>query len=127
MTRIRLTLMLFFTLPSSFFIAQGAAQTSPFDRYLDGIRVGAPEVALVRVAAECGINLKSASVRYADRPEEEWKMVGSLIKARDDQETDFLSTAAFGIQVRKRSSRNGTWTPRQVIRYAPSIAFSVQT
>jgi hypothetical protein len=94
MTGIRLTLALFLTLPSSFSIAQGATQTSPFERYLHGIRAGQPETALMRVAAQCGINLDKAIARFADRPGEEWKVVKSLAKAQDDQETDFFATAA---------------------------------
>ena len=87
------TLLLVLTLPSSFSIAQESSQLSPFDKYLAGVRTRRPEGALVRVATVCGVNLKTATVRTAERPGDTWKLVQGLAHARDDQATDLFSTA----------------------------------
>jgi len=93
MKRALSTLLLVSTLPSSFSIAQGSSQLSPFDKYLTGVRTGRPEAALVRLAGVCGVQLNAATIRSADRPGETWKLLKNLAHARDDQETDFFATA----------------------------------
>jgi hypothetical protein len=74
--------------------AQNPDNSLPFDRYIEGTRAGRFEPALKRVADQCGVRLKQATVRFAERPNVVWKPVRKFPSARRDQETDFFSTAA---------------------------------
>lgn len=87
-------LCLLLGLRSCFSFAQGSRQIDPFQRYLAGLKSNRSEVALARVAAQCSKDLGTATVRYADRPGETWKLHKNLTGAQGDQETDFFATAA---------------------------------
>jgi hypothetical protein len=87
-------LVLFAGLGSSFSFTQNPPPADPFGKYLAGIKENRKETALVRIAAECGIDTMVAVPRYAQRPGERWTLVKDLSKAREDQETDFYGTIA---------------------------------
>jgi hypothetical protein len=81
-------------LGSSISFSQNPNDFSPFDRYIEVTRAGRFGPALNRVADQCGVRLKQAAVRFAERPDEVWKSVRRFPSARRDQGTDFFSTAA---------------------------------
>jgi len=81
-------------LGSSISFAQDASQSDPFHNYLAGIKTGKPEAALVRFAAQCGVNLNKSGARYAQSPGDTWQVVTNLVHALEDQETDFYATVA---------------------------------
>jgi hypothetical protein len=95
MKRLLPVLVLLAGLGSSISLAQS---TSPFDRYVAGIKANRSETALVRFADECGVNLKIARSHFAQLPGDEWKEVKSLSLALKDQETDFYGTVAVWSQ-----------------------------
>ena len=74
--------------------AQDKQRHDPFDRYLAGMKTNRSEPALVRVAEECGLDIKALAPRYAQRPDERWIPVKDLSGALKDQETDFYGTVA---------------------------------
>jgi hypothetical protein len=87
-------LVLLAGLGSSISFAQNPDNTSPFDRYIEVTRADRFEPALKRMADQCGVRLKQATVRFAERPDEVWKLVQRFPSARRDQTTDFFSTVA---------------------------------
>jgi len=87
-------LMLLAGLGCSVCLAQNPDNTSPFDRYIEITRADRFEPALKRMADQCGVRLKQATVRFAERPDEVWKPVQRFPSARRDQTIDFFSTAA---------------------------------
>ncbi len=87
-------LIVFAGLGSSISFSQVAPQNDPFSRYLAGLKANRPEAALVRVAQECGVDLKSIKPGYAQRPNTQWIPVKDLSAALNDQETDFYATLA---------------------------------
>jgi hypothetical protein len=82
-------------LGSLFSFAQESDQPSPFNRFLDGVKLKKLDSATVRFAAECGVNLSLTKVVYADRPGDKWNPVADLSKGLDDMATDFFGTAAM--------------------------------
>jgi hypothetical protein len=82
-------------LGSSISFSQNPNDFSPFDRYIEVTRAGRFGPALNRVADQCGVRLKQAAVRFAERPDGVWKSVRRFPFARRDQATDFFSTAAI--------------------------------
>jgi|CZKF01.1.fsa_nt_gi hypothetical protein len=74
--------------------AQGKQLQDPFRCYLAGIIANQPEAALVRFAAECGINLNKHRARYAQAPGDKFQVVKNLVHALEDQETDYYATVA---------------------------------
>jgi hypothetical protein len=94
MKRFSLALFLFAGLGRSFSFAQNSSRADPFGKYLASIKENLQETALVRIAAECGIDTKVAVPRYAQRPGERWIPVRDLSSALEDQETDFYGTVA---------------------------------
>ena len=81
-------------LGSSISSAQIHPPKDPFDRYLAETTAGKREPAFVRFSQECGIDLGASSVRYATRPDNEWKRTRDLSNALDGLETDFFATVA---------------------------------
>ena len=94
MKKVPAALILIVGLGSCFSFAQGSRQIDPFQRYLAGLKSNRHDAALARVAALCRMDLGTATVRYADRPGENWKLHKNLTRAQGDQETDFFATAA---------------------------------
>jgi len=73
-------------------IGSPSTDPNPFDRYLANTNANWPEPALLRVAAECEVDLDSATRRFAQNPSEKWVLVKDLSSALKDQETDFYAT-----------------------------------
>jgi hypothetical protein len=80
-------------LGSSVSFAQAQQQADPFNRYLAGIKVNQPEVALVRFASECGVNVSNTSPRFAVGAGSSLTPVRNIAKGLGSLETDFYSTA----------------------------------
>ncbi len=79
-------------LGTSFSSAQVAHKKDPFSQYLARIKAGIPEPSLVRVAQECGVDLKTVAPHYADLPDNTWILVKDLAKGIHGLETDFFAT-----------------------------------
>lgn len=90
-----------FVLISILSSAQAASLKDPFSQYLEGIKANRAEPSLLRVAQECGVDLKTVAPRYADLPDNTWILVRDLAKGVHGLETDFFATAA----VWKQSNR----------------------
>ncbi|HMD75967.1 MAG TPA: hypothetical protein VKG86_01200 [Terracidiphilus sp.] len=87
-------LAIFVGLGCSISPAQGKQQVDPFRRYLADIKANQPEAALVRFAAECGVDLNKHRARYAQAPGDKLHVVTNLAHALVDQETDYYATVA---------------------------------
>ena len=74
--------------------AQPSKELNPFDRYLADTANSVFETPLENFAASCGLDLSSATGRFAQRPDEKWALVPNLKDALKDQETDFYGTLA---------------------------------
>ena len=94
MTRFSLILVSFVGLGSFVSSIQAQSQTDPFRRYLAIIKAASYEPAVEKFAGNCGLDLRTSSVRYADRPENKWIAVKSLAGALRGLETDFFATVA---------------------------------
>jgi len=85
-------------LGSSFSWGQAQKPSDPFKRYLDGIKANQPEVALVRFAGECSVNVVNAQPRFAVGAGSSMTPVKNIAKGLKSLETDFYSTAETWVE-----------------------------
>jgi hypothetical protein len=73
--------------------AQGKQLQDPFRRYLAGIKANQPEVALVRFASECGVDVSSIQPKFAVSSGGGWTIVKNLAIGLKHLDSDFFSSA----------------------------------
>ena len=99
MMRARPIIALFLVIGSGVSFGQPkSSNQNPFEIYQSLICHKVQEDSFIRFARTCELDLSQARVRYAVKPDEDWKIVTSLTHAQDEQLTDFFATVAVWSQ-----------------------------
>jgi hypothetical protein len=73
--------------------AQSKQTQDPFSRYLAGIKANQPDVALVRFAGECGVDVSRIRSKFAVSSGGNWIIVKNLALGLQHLDSDFFSSA----------------------------------
>lgn len=98
MTRWLPILALFAGLGYSISFAQVKQLQDPFSRYTAVIKANQPDVALVRFAGECGVDVSSIQPKFAVSSGGGWTIVKNLAIGLKQLDSDFISSAQVWVK-----------------------------